>query len=447
MRKPDVLIVGAGVAGLAAAQALSCAGMRVVVLEGRDRVGGRVWTIRDTALQTPMEMGAEFVHGRPDATWALIRQLGLIAYDVPFRHHQTQRGRLKKLEDFGAEMAKAMDGLKRLRRDRSFAEYLRDQGSAVPPQAARLALNFVRGFDAADPERISALSIAREQEGLGDVGDDTQFRLRDGYGSLVDGLLRLADHRRLTVHLGVTVTDVHHARGAVKVVTRPRPNAEASVFAARRAIVTLPVGILQLPLEAEQSVRFTPDVPRTRAAAAQLGTGPVVKMVMTFKEPFWESAAAIRAARADDTLRDAVFLHDPEAAIPTWWTATPLRLPILTAWAGGPKASALTGLPRDELIEIGVRSLARLLRRRPAAIGRQLEAAHVADWSSDPFALGAYSYETVGGGAARRALSQPIQSTLFFAGEACDTSGQASTVAGAIASGKRTARAVLRSFG
>src|SRR5438067_13710862 len=96
----DVVIIGAGVAGLAAARRLSSAGRRVILLEARDRIGGRIDTHRAAGWPIPIEMGAEFVHGRPPETWDILRAAGAIAYDVPDTHWHFNHGKLRRLADF-----------------------------------------------------------------------------------------------------------------------------------------------------------------------------------------------------------------------------------------------------------------------------------------------------------------------------------------------------------
>ena len=446
MKRPDAIIIGAGAAGLAAAAALVEAGRSALILEARSRVGGRIHTLRDPAFQMPVELGAEFVHGRPGATWRLIRAAGLATEDVPFESWERRDGRLVHATDFSAEMKKIMGGLSRIgRRDMSFAKYLREQcGGRKLAHARRLATMFVEGFDAADTERISAKALAKEQEGLGDLDEEPQFRLREGYGALVQYLRSRLKAPRATIRLGQVVTDVNWQRGEVEVQCETRRGTR--VYRAPRAIVTLPVGIVQLGLDAKHAVRFVPDLPQKRKVALQLGAGPVVKVICKFKEPFWESASRVRSSGSAKELKDAGFFHDPDAAFPTWWTALPLRLCVLTGWSGGPKAEALSGRGREAIIDEAVESLAHIFGMRRSAISKLLEDAHLHDWPADPLARGAYSYEMVGSQGARARLAKLIEGTLFFAGEATDTSGQASTVAGALTSGQRAAREVLKSM-
>jgi monoamine oxidase len=183
-------------------------------------------------------------------------------------------------------------------------------------------------------------------------------------------------------------------------------------------------------------VRFAPPLTDKRPALARLAAGPVVKVSLRFGAPFWEEVDHGR-------YRDISFFHSPGALFPTFWTALPSRAPLVVAWAGGPKAARLAGMPADDRIAHAVRSFEAMFGKRMRA-GRQIEAAWCHDWQRDPFARGAYSYTLVGGHDARRRLAAPLRDTLYFAGEAADSSGEHGTVAGALHSGIRAARELLR---
>jgi monoamine oxidase len=438
MRRADVIIVGAGAAGLAAAEILSGQGYSVQILEARNRIGGRIWTLHDRKFPVPVEMGAEFIHGRPEATLELVDRAKLTAIEIPFVFRQRHNGWLSPRQDFAERMKEAMGGLSQLREDMSLAEYFRRHRKGTRFEAARrLAGSFVEGFDAADLERVSAKSIAAEQEELGDVEEEPQFRLLGGYGELMEYLRGSLAKKRTEIQFNTAVREIIWKRSEVRVVCGQR------VFESRRVLVTLPLGVMQVAPERPGSVRFSPDISEHRKAAAQLGSGPVVKAVVKFMRAFWEDKAVARAARADEGLRDASFLSDPESAFPTWWTPSPLRLPVLTAWAGGPKGLALSGLGAGGIRKAALKSLSELLGQSPGKLESLIEGFYCHDWPADPWARGAYSYVVAGGMGARARLAKPIQKTLFFAGEATDTSGQASTVAGAIASGKRAAREIM----
>src|SRR4029453_2230491 len=101
---PDVLIIGAGVAGLAAARAIATSGFSVTILEARDRTGGRIYTIRDPKLPVPIELGAEFIHGRPPETFELIKEVPLLACELPQRHWQVHDDLLIKSAEFFSDL-------------------------------------------------------------------------------------------------------------------------------------------------------------------------------------------------------------------------------------------------------------------------------------------------------------------------------------------------------
>src|SRR5690349_18670702 len=116
-RPVDVIVVGAGAAGLSAARSLSDAGRSVLILEAGNTVGGRIRTYDDPKFPVPVDMGAEFIHGRPEATWDLVREAGLLAVDLPFEHFQKRKGHLTRLDDFSGELDKVMSGLSKLKHD------------------------------------------------------------------------------------------------------------------------------------------------------------------------------------------------------------------------------------------------------------------------------------------------------------------------------------------
>jgi len=438
MPRPTVIILGAGAAGMAAAAVLSEKKISTLILEGRNRIGGRIHTINDPAFPIPVDLGAEYVHGDPDVTWKIIREANLIAHDVPFDNYELRGNRLVHLQGFSEEIGKIMTGIPRA--DLSFAEFLQKHKSRPDlANARRLAIHFVQGFDAADPQLASTQSIAEEWEGIGDIEEETQHRILKGHGSIIEHLHKSLDRKHIQIRLNTVVSEIIWSRAKVTCKSGKKK------FQAKKLIVTLPLGLLQLPPDTLGAIRFIPDIPRKRIAANRLGSGPVVKAVFKFREPFWENPSIARALHVKG-LKKAAFLHAPDLPFPTWWTALPLRLPILTAWAGGPKARALAGLPRAMLIDTALDSLSKLLHQPRARLRSLLEKSHVYDWLSDPFSRGAYSYITVGSKRARNVLAKPIDKTLFFAGEATDISGQASTVAGALASGQRAAHEVLASL-
>lgn len=431
----EVVIIGAGAAGLAAAVELGRSGQSVLVLEARDRSGGRVWTRREPGLSVPVELGAEFIHGRPAATFSLLRKAGLTAVDAPMVRVAVQRGELQPRGDgVFAEIRQVLQQRASAlrKKDVSFATFLARERHGLSDEARAFARMRVQGYDAADPARVSARAIAEEWAGEG--ADETgHFRPPGGYGALLAPLTS-ALGGSVRLQLQTIVRTVRWQRGSVEIKGTSRGKLFRATAA--RAIVTLPLGVLQLPPGTRGAVRFAPALKEKAQALKRLASGPVLKVALQFRTAFWEELDQAR-------YRHISFFHSPRAVFPTFWTALPARAPLLIAWAGGPKVARLTGSGTPDIIRKAVTSLKSVFGKR-ADIDAQFKAAWFHDWQRDPFARGAYSYEKVGGSGARRALAAPLQDTLFFAGEATDFEGEQGTVAGALQSGIRAAREVLK---
>ena len=411
-----MIVIGAGAAGLAAAAALVREGRSVLILEARDRVGGRCWTRRMPGLDIPVELGAEFIHGEAASTHALLAEAGIAAVDSTREQRYLERGRLRRMNAF-AEAQRAVRRAPPLERDVSFAQLL--ARTRVSRKTKTFARMMVQGFDAADPARVSARSILEEWGEGGSLGA-SQPRPQGGYGALCDWLAHSVVARGARLRLDSPVTTLTWKRGNVVVKGR------SFAFRARRAIVTLPLGVLQA-----RAVRFSPSLGMKAPALGKLASGPVIRVAMRFHSRFWEKRAP-----------EVAFFHVPQAPFPTFWTPLPMRAPLLTAWAGGPKAARLTGSSRDALLAAALRSVGMVFGQE-RALKAQLDAALVQDWQADPCSRGGYSYVRVGGEGARERLAEPLDDTLYFAGEATDVE-EAGTVAGALRSGERAAREVLK---
>jgi monoamine oxidase len=180
-------------------------------------------------------------------------------------------------------------------------------------------------------------------------------------------------------------------------------------------------------------------VPDHRAAAMSLVMGPVVRLTLQCREQFW--ASFLPAAQGAQP--DLSFLHAEDEPFSTWWTPYPLQAPLLTAWAGGPKAALLEEHSHAEQAAMCLQTLARVTGLPHEALEGQVIRTHAHDWQRDPYARGAYSSVPVGALPAVETLGRPCAETLYFAGEATDTTGHTGTVHGALASGLRAARQIL----
>ncbi len=418
----DVLILGAGAAGLTAARELSAAGKRVLLLEGRDRIGGRIFT-HHTA-EYPVELGAEFIHWRPPEIFELVKQanlqLGAIAWNVLRRDGNGWHA--------AGEILSGMDGLFEKmstdRPDQSFQEFL-DRVTAEP-EVKEQALGFIEGFHAADPRRISVYSLVRSNAADQEIDADHQFRFAHGYDTLAKSLSDSIQWRCCELQLNTTVTEVEWKPG--ETLVRTTSGAE---FRAARAIITVPLGVLK-----SGGIRFSPGLAEKETALRGLEMGTVGRANLSFKRKFWEDQPRFKNV-------SFLFTDDPHFRV--WWTSNPLPFPILTGWATGSYARALSKFSPEQVIRQAVESLANILEMEPALLNSELQSGFTHDWQSDPFARGTYSYAVAGGSDAGRELGVPVAQTLYFAGEATDSDGHNGTVHGAIASGKRAAKQVLGS--
>ncbi len=282
-------------------------------------------------LGIPVELGAEFIHGEAAATYALLHRARIPSVMANREQRSLQGGRLVRTNSF-AEARRAVEGA-HLERDTSFARFL--AARPVSKKTKTFARMMVEGFDAADPERVSARSIIEEWGSLG-----AQPRPKGGYGALLDWLTGAVLRKGARLRLESPVKDLTWRRGSVS----------ANGVKARRAILTLPISLLKLK--------------EKRDALKKLAAGPVVRVALAFDEEFWRRRAP-----------DAAFFHSPKTAFPTFWTPLPMRAPLLTAWAGGPKAARLTGKSSSALIQEALRSVKSVFGSPPPLMG-----AYVQDW-------------------------------------------------------------------
>jgi monoamine oxidase len=429
-------VIGAGAAGLAAARALQRARLRVTVVEARQRIGGRVDTRLDPLLRVPLETGAEFIHGRSKTAFDLARAARLRIGEVVGEVWRLERGRLSSAD---RPMARA-NALLLLgeERDVPFTDLLRwpEVRRRFGAAERQLARSYVEGFFAADPGLAGTQALAVMVRRSGETEGHRSFRVLAGWGGVMEALAHGLDPARGALRLGAAVEEVRWQPGRVEVRARSWTGARLEPLRARQLVVTVPIGLLR------DGIRFAPALTDARRAAGRIETGPVVKVLLRFRRRFW----AEQARPGGKALPELAFLLAPTQPIPTWWTLAPHRAPVLVGWAGGPRAALLSGRPEREVIALGLASLSQALR--PLGVRRRdldelLDGATVADWQADPWARGAYAVFPPGAMAAQRALAQPVAGTLFFAGEATHTGGDAGTVHGAIETGERAAGQLL----
>lgn len=432
MRKPDfdVVVVGAGAAGLSAARELTRAGLKVLCLEARDRIGGRILTVHDPLSPIPIELGPEFVHGRPPEIWRIIRSAGLTAYSCFEKAIHIRNGKPRRREDAWLMTGKVLEEMQKAAEsgpDQTFAEFLAT--SRHSEDAEQLASSYVEGFNAARKEVIGIASLTQDAKAADAIDGDNSFRILNGYDSVVKFLAAGVEDLHSSLRLNAIVERIEWQAGSATVHFRSGIVDRSDTVTTRRVILTVSLGVLHA-----ESIRFDPEPTDILAAAHKLSFGDVMRIVLRFREPFWEG---------NEELGEFGFLLSDQQFFPTWWTPLPIRAPIITGWSAGPRADRLKGKSREEIVARAVADLAKVTNFDSQRVSGLLQAAKFHDWSSDPFALGAYSYVPAGALPARKTLAQPVSDTLFFSGEATELNGHSATVHGAIASGRRAAQQII----
>lgn len=422
------IIVGAGAAGLAAGRALKDAGHSPVIIEARDRIGGRAWSRYDLAPH-PVEMGAEFIHGSTGVTWDLLRQLELGSI-FAYRNHgpevfefvgDTLRNQTDPSAGSFFDVAEeiATIAASSIAGDTSIAAIL-DQALAArlgehSEADTRLYANTLTVYVTEDLDRPGILGIRDMLTGgEPDPKPDYNFRVAEGYTAMWERL-----SHDLDVRLGTEVREISWSGEKVKVETT------AGAFEADAAIITLPLGVLKAG-----SVTFTPPMPEAKQSAiAELGAGVVNKVVLEFEKAFWPESMGLLFTSLDSQC---------------FWPSGVGRgvaSPLLTWWTSGSKGREVAAdLPGG--VDSAVADLQRIFAEAgPLPALRSYEAVC---WGTDPYARLAYSYIPVSGAGTRLydALAKPA-GNLFFAGEATIPAPASASVPGAIESGRRAAAEVL----
>lgn len=441
--RPSVVVVGAGIAGLTGAEHLAAAGFDVTVVEARSRLGGRIQTQYDFA-GVPVERGAEFVHGRYPELIRMAEGAGLHLSRRAFSPLVLQAGRdvspstswQRVLEELANPHA----------RDEPIARHagrLVESGAWTQAEVRTLR-RYVEGYMAADFERASALALSEETRAADRIDGDFNARIAEGYDALVRHLAARLEPPRATVLLETAVERICWRRGAVTLHVR-RAGGEAGVIRTERVLVTLPLGVLQLARDAAGAVAFEPDLGEKNVAAAKLAMGNVIKLFLRFGSPL--SSIDGVAGEIGEKLDAMTFLQTPDGPLPTWWPVGDAKAPVLIGWMGGSSAERLSGRHEQELIRLGIATLASALGVSEERIAAKIELAGASDWSRDPWSRGAYSWVPAGSTGAASVLASPVEETLYFAGEATDTAGYRGTVHGAIHSALRAAAEIKKGSG
>lgn len=426
--KKSVIVVGAGVSGLAAAQILRLNGFDVIVLEARDRIGGRIFTDRES-LGIPIELGASWIHGiTGNPLYKLTQTNGIKTIDCDYEsmpqifQRDGQELDAASVTDLKAAFSKIRKRLSNMQRasmkeDRSLSSAIWQviPGLKLSARNAELIKHVIstdiENDYATNAEHLSLQSFEEDESFTG--GD---YLVPNGYSAIVDLLARALD-----IRLSKVVKAIDYSGDRVKIVC-----ASGEQFAGDFAVSTLPLGVLK-----QRVVAFSPDLPMSKLQAIEgLGMGFFDKVYLRFKERFWSNEYSWIEYAGEEPDQWPMFFN----------LARFCDKPVLVAFNVGRFAEQLEHKSEEEVVS----ECLAILRKMYGAKVQTPLATKCTSWGRDPFSLGSYSYVPVGASTAHYdALGAAVEEKLFFAGEACNSKHYSSADA-AYLTGEKAARQIIK---
>jgi monoamine oxidase len=425
--KQQIIVIGAGIAGITAAKKLQAQGYRVIILEGRDRIGGRIWT--DNSLGVPLDLGAAWIHtvdGNPITR--LVKQFGIQTVISDLKSQWSYKGVNQLLSDddemvINKAFQLFMDRVNKLKNEAPSSQQitLADIAQQIIESEEITGIT-LKGFRATLASAIeSEVGDNLANLGLKGFDEDSKFNGEDvvfpkGYTQLVQALSTDLDIR--TQHL---VQKIAYDDTGVQLTT------DRGVFHGSRVIVTVPLGVLK-----RGSIKFSPELPEMKLAAIQqLGMGALNKLVLKFPKQFWSSEPHALAY---------INGNIPDRYVEFYNWQKYIQEPILVALVSGNFSRSLSQMSKSEATQ-------NMMSELQAMFGKDIPlptATLLTQWHNDPFAYGSYSTFSINGNIQDcDRLAEPIGDRLFFAGEA--TYGKyIGTVHGALLSGEREANRIAK---
>ena len=421
MEQVNIIVVGAGASGLMVARELSRAGKSVVVLEARDRIGGRILPLDEQKFGYPAQGGAEFVDGASPYTRRLAREAGLTFVPHEIRSWRFRDGELfANYTELTSYLATIRPELKKLKEDIPLTQFL-DTRFGGPKHALlrRVIDQIAREYSAADPAYASTFAL---RDGWLSEGF-RQGRLKEGHGALVEFLARECRENNTKILLEKEVRSIDVSGSTAKVSC-----ADGSKFNTDKVILTVPVSLLG-------GMVLRPALPLVADAAARIGFGGAIKVLMKFKSRWWVDATS-------HDLSDFLVLFSDGPFV--YLSQYPRDFPTLTAWVSGPRAWEYAHTPQAQIVDLALSSLAEIFSFPKKELEKMLVLSRVFNWTTDQYTRGAYSYATLDTALAKEDIRRSCSDMLIFAGEALGKEDYAS-VEGALESGADAARKALSS--
>lgn len=414
----DVIIVGAGAAGLMAARELSKAGKTVVILEARNRIGGRMHSLTFNSIPQHVEAGAEFIHGNLPFTIQLLKEAGINYVEAGGEIVEVRHKEMEEMDDYVETDKEFRKKLEKLETDMTVDDFLETYFSEDKYANLRKSvIRFIQGYEAADTSRASILSMKDDLVGN---RDEDQYRVEGGYKFMYDYLLKECIANGCMLHFLSVVKHITSDEKQVNAIT-----AGGESYSADQVLITVPLGVLQADNKQEACIDIPVLSKQHISLLRNMGYGQVIKILLAFNHPFWQDGVVEEMVHKN--MDDVSFIFS-DAAIPTWWTQIPQKSNLLTGWLAGPRSLKFRELNDGEILDKAIHALSLIFKLSETVLRDQLTDSLVCNWPADPFSLGAYSYPTLYTKEAQELFKTPVNGNIYFAGEAFYQGPYAGTV-------------------
>jgi monoamine oxidase len=410
MDKQTLIIVGGGISGLVAARQLSQY-YEITLLEAMLHFGGRIRTVTAENFPAAIEGGAEFVHGEASETIKLLNEAGIPFVKVEGEIYHKKGNSLVVGEDENDGLDILMEKMGSLAEDMTLQHLLSTYFNGSEFEGLRKrAITFAQGFDLADENKVSIKALYEEWS-----AQSEDSRIEGGYGSLIRFLVNDCEKKGVRLFNNTAVKEISWKEGSVALLA-----GDQKIYKADRCLLTVSLGVLK-----SNSLTFNPPIADYVTAAGRIGFGTVVKIILAFKERFWDDNASFFFS---------------EEVIPVWWPQSAGNGPVLSGWSGGPNGAELSVYTDEQVLQKALTSLAAIFSTDIEILKEKLTGAEIFNWKNNPSVLGAYSYAMPESSEALKLLNTPIDQTLYFAGEGLYSGSHPGTVEAAIVNVQQMAK-------
>jgi monoamine oxidase len=425
MQQYEVIIIGGGAAGMVAAKMLSEGNKKILLLEARNSLGGRIRSVDNFSIGA--EEGAEFIHGNLKTTFNLLNEAGLKKAKIKGEFCRVEQGHWKVYDDIVPHWDSLLKKMKARERDITVADFLQKEFHAKKYDRLRMQFaKYVEGYDAADTKNTSLFAIRDEMVDE----DEEQYRPLPDYTALIRFLQEKSFNAGAIISTGEPVLKVNMTTNVEVTTTKGKYEAE-------KVVIAVPLGVLQCRASSEAFIKFPPCLKSHLLAAGSMGNGGVIKFLFEFNEAFWLKKGFLKLKN----IPPASYIFS-DTAVTTWWTQYPSLKPLLVGWIGGAPTNKMKTFSEKKLTKLAIDALSGILSMSTTEINNRLKASRVVNWMKEPYILGGYSYPTLASKRAGEIIRQPVMDTFYFAGEYA-AENSLSTVDAALQSGEEVARKIL----